>query len=88
MRIAVINQRLSLIAGTGAVDVHGASGGRFGPDATSAYERWTEFTDWAAAADLPDPEPFTPAALGSPSPSPGPRRRPPGRAPRPTGPPG
>ncbi len=68
MRIAVINQRLSLIEGTGAVDVHAASGGRFGPG--PAYERWAEFTDWARSADLPDPEPFTPASLGSPSPSP------------------
>ena len=48
MRIAVINQRLSLIQGGGAVDVHAASGGRFGPDAATAYERWAEFTDWAA----------------------------------------
>ena len=57
MRIAVINSRVSLIAGAGpqaasgsaigAVDVHAASGGRFGPDAASAYERWAEFTDWA-----------------------------------------
>ena len=75
MRIAVINQRLSLIQGsgiqaTGAVDVHAASGGRFGPDAAAAYERWAEFAGWARSADLPDPEPFTPAALGSPSPAP------------------
>ena len=68
MRIAVINQRLSLIQGTAAVDVHAASGGRFGPG--PAYDRWAEFTDWARSADLPDPEPFTPASLGSPSPSP------------------
>ena len=68
MRIAVINQRLSLIQGTGAVDVHAASGGRFGPG--PAYERWAEFSDWVRSADLPDPEPFTPASLGSPSPSP------------------
>ncbi len=70
MRIAVINQRLSLIQGAGAVDVHAASGGRFGPDAASAYERWAEFAGWAAAADLPDAEPFTPTQLGSPSPAP------------------
>jgi 2-keto-4-pentenoate hydratase/2-oxohepta-3-ene-1,7-dioic acid hydratase in catechol pathway len=70
MRIAVINQRLHLIQGAGAVDVHTASGGRFGPDAASGYERWAEFAGWAASADLPDPEPFAPAALGSPSPSP------------------
>jgi len=70
MRIAVINQRLSLLQGNAAVDVHTASDNRFGPDATSAYERWAEFTDWARTADLPDPEPFTPAWLGSPSPAP------------------
>jgi len=70
MRIAVINQRLHLIQGAGAVDVHTASGGRFGPDTASGYERWAEFAGWAASADLPDPEPFAPAALGSPSPSP------------------
>jgi 2-keto-4-pentenoate hydratase/2-oxohepta-3-ene-1,7-dioic acid hydratase in catechol pathway len=70
MRIAVINSRLHLVTGPGAVDVHAASGGRFGPDAASAYERWAEFTGWAAAADLPEAEPFTPAQLGSPSPAP------------------
>jgi 2-keto-4-pentenoate hydratase/2-oxohepta-3-ene-1,7-dioic acid hydratase in catechol pathway len=70
MRIAVIDQRLHLIQGAGAVDVHTASDGRFGPDATSAYERWAAFTEWAAAADLPAPEPFSPTALGSPSPAP------------------
>ena len=70
MRIAVINQRLHLIQGGGAVDVQVASGGRFGPDAASGYERWAELADWAASADLPDPEPFAATALGSPSPSP------------------
>ena len=75
MRIAVINSRLSLITGAGpqaagAVDVHAASGGQFGPDAVSVYERWAEFAAWAASAELPDAEPFTPAALNSPSPAP------------------
>jgi len=70
MRIAVINQRLHLIQGAGAVDVQLASDGRFGPDAASGYERWAEFTDWAASADLPAPEPFAATALGSPSPTP------------------
>src|ERR1700691_1784401 len=80
MRIAVINSRVSLITGAGsqaasgsavgAVDVHAASGGRFGPDAASVYENWAEFTSWATAAELPDAEPFSPAALNSPSPAP------------------
>ncbi|MGH3150098.1 MAG: fumarylacetoacetate hydrolase family protein [Streptosporangiaceae bacterium] len=68
MRIAVINQRLSLIQPGGAVDVHAASGGRFGPG--PAYDRWDEFTAWAGAADLPGPQPYAPESLGSPSPAP------------------
>jgi 2,4-diketo-3-deoxy-L-fuconate hydrolase len=68
MRIAVINQRLSLIRPEGAIDVHAASGGRFGPG--PAYDRWAEFTAWAASADLPGPQPFAPESLGSPSPAP------------------
>jgi 2,4-diketo-3-deoxy-L-fuconate hydrolase len=65
MRIAVINQRLSLIQGPGAIDVHAASGGRFGPG--PVYDRWAEFTGWARTADLPEPEPFALESLGSPS---------------------
>ncbi|MGA3150850.1 MAG: fumarylacetoacetate hydrolase family protein [Streptosporangiaceae bacterium] len=70
MRIATISQRLCLIEEAGAIDVQAASGGRFGPDAASAYEAWQEFSDWAAAADLPEPEPYELDALGSPSPRP------------------
>jgi 2-keto-4-pentenoate hydratase/2-oxohepta-3-ene-1,7-dioic acid hydratase in catechol pathway len=54
----------------GAVDVHAASGGTFGPDAASVYANWAEFTSWAAAAELAAAEPFSPAALNSPSPAP------------------
>ena len=68
MRIAVINQRLSLIQGPGAIDVHAASGGRFGPG--PVYDRWAEFTGWVRSADLPEPEPFALESLGSPSPAP------------------
>jgi 2-keto-4-pentenoate hydratase/2-oxohepta-3-ene-1,7-dioic acid hydratase in catechol pathway len=70
MRIAVINNRLSLVKSTGAIDVHAASSGRFGPGAAAVYERWPEFTAWATSADLPEPEPFTLSSLGSPSPAP------------------
>jgi 2-keto-4-pentenoate hydratase/2-oxohepta-3-ene-1,7-dioic acid hydratase in catechol pathway len=70
MRIATIGGRISLITGDGAVDMHAASGGRFGPAAASVYEKWPEFVDWAAAARLPDPVPFSLDALGSPSPAP------------------
>jgi 2-keto-4-pentenoate hydratase/2-oxohepta-3-ene-1,7-dioic acid hydratase in catechol pathway len=55
MRIATVHQRASLIVGPGAADL---------------YERWAGFVDWAAAATLPDPEPYAPESLGSPSPTP------------------
>ena len=70
MRIATVHQRASLIVGAGAVDIHEASGGRFGPGAADLYERWAGFADWAAAATLPDPEPYVPDSPGSPSPTP------------------
>ena len=75
MRIATISQRLCLITGTGAIDVHAASGGQFGADPAEVYPYWQEFTDWAGAAladeaALPDPAPFALDSLGSPSPAP------------------
>jgi 2,4-didehydro-3-deoxy-L-rhamnonate hydrolase len=70
MRIAVINERLSIIVGAGAVDVHTASGGRFGPSAAAVYPVWRDFTDWAASADLGEAVPFELSSLGSPSPEP------------------
>src|SRR3984957_15183733 len=70
MRIATINQRLHLISGDGAIDVHAASGGQFGPDPATAFDRWAEFAGWASSARLADPQPFTPESLGSPSPAP------------------
>jgi 2-keto-4-pentenoate hydratase/2-oxohepta-3-ene-1,7-dioic acid hydratase in catechol pathway len=70
MRIASVNQRLCLIIDGGAVDVHAASDGRFEADAAAVYPRWEEFTRWAATASLPDPVPFAPESLSSPSPMP------------------
>ncbi len=48
MRIATISQRLCLITGGGAIDVHAASGGQFGADPAAVYSYWQEFTDWPA----------------------------------------
>jgi hypothetical protein len=70
MRIAAVHQCASVILGAGAVDIHEAGGGRFGPGAADLYERRAGFVDWAAAATLPDPEPYAPDSLGSPSPTP------------------
>ncbi len=70
MRIANLNHRASLIIGDGAIDVHAASGGRFGPQPAALYEQWAEFRSWAESAALPEPAPFSREDLGSPSPAP------------------
>jgi 2-keto-4-pentenoate hydratase/2-oxohepta-3-ene-1,7-dioic acid hydratase in catechol pathway len=70
MRIATIGERLCLISGGGAIDVHAASGGRFAADPAAVYSRWQEFSEWAASAALPEPVAFAAESLGSPSPSP------------------
>jgi 2,4-diketo-3-deoxy-L-fuconate hydrolase len=70
VRIANIAGRLALVTGDTAVDVEEASGGDFGPDPQSVYERWQAFTAWAAAATLPAGDPFEITDLGSPAPAP------------------
>jgi 2-keto-4-pentenoate hydratase/2-oxohepta-3-ene-1,7-dioic acid hydratase in catechol pathway len=70
LRIANLGNRLTLIAGDGAIDVHAASGGLFDADPAAIYPRWQEFRDWAAGAALPEPQPFDRESLGSPSPAP------------------
>jgi 2-keto-4-pentenoate hydratase/2-oxohepta-3-ene-1,7-dioic acid hydratase in catechol pathway len=70
MRIANVAGRLALLTGDTAVDVEKASGGEFGPDPQSVYERWEAFTAWAAAAALPAGDPFKQSDLGSPAPAP------------------
>jgi 2-keto-4-pentenoate hydratase/2-oxohepta-3-ene-1,7-dioic acid hydratase in catechol pathway len=46
------------------------SGGAFSSDPQAVYDRWDEFRDWAATADLPTGEPFDEAALQAPTPRP------------------
>jgi len=70
MRIATVSQRLCLITDGGAIDVATASNSRFEADPAAVYPRWQEFADWAESAELPEPVPYAPEALGSPSPSP------------------
>ena len=72
MRIANLSGRLVLVSadGSGAVDVERASAGRFGPDVQAVYDRWTEFTGWAADADLSGAAPFALEDLGAPAPLP------------------
>ena len=72
MRIANLAGRLVLGTpdGTAALDVEQASQGRFGPGPQAVYDRWAEFTAWAAGADLTAATAFAPADLGAPAPAP------------------
>ena len=82
MRIANLAGRLVVIDGAPgqetATDVERASGGLFGPDPQAVYERWEEFTGWAAdglsasslAAVGAEPGRFDLARLGPPVPLP------------------
>ena len=72
VRIANLAGRLVLVThdGTAALDVERASQGRFSADPQAVYERWQEFTSWAAGIDLADAAPFAAADLGAPAPAP------------------
>ena len=69
MRIGNLDGRLVILTDAGAIDVERASGGQFGPDPQDAYQRWPEFTAWAAIAQG-DAEPYDSERLGAPSPAP------------------
>lgn len=70
MKIANLGGRLSIVSGDLALDVETASGGRFGPDPQSAWERWDEFEEWARGGEAVAAHRFDPAALGAPVPRP------------------
>ena len=73
MKIANHAGRLSLVVDGGVVDVHDASGGRFGPDPAAAYDLWDDLVSWAATATATDDAPvraLDEAQLGAPSPLP------------------
>ncbi len=71
MRIANLSGRLVLItADEAAVDVEGASDGRFGPDPQAVYAEWDAFTSWAQTAELSAATPFAVEDLGPPVPRP------------------
>jgi len=70
MRLAALSGRAVVLAGDGAVDIHAASGGQFGPDPMDVLADWDEFVSWAAASPLPAPEAFDTASLGAPAPRP------------------
>ncbi|MGN6693057.1 MAG: fumarylacetoacetate hydrolase family protein, partial [Aquihabitans sp.] len=69
VKLANLAGRLALVVDGGAIDVHEASGGRFGPDPASAYGPWADLLAWSATA-TGTPVPFDEADLGAPSPEP------------------
>lgn len=70
MRCANLNGRFSIVTASGAVDVHEASDGRFGPAPLAVLDQWCEFAEWAAEADLPEGQPIDGAAVAAPVPDP------------------
>lgn len=71
MRIGNLSNRLTLFTEQGAVDVEQASAGRFGADPQAAYDRWDEFTQWAARSQgSRGAQPFDLKDLGAPAPRP------------------
>ncbi len=73
MKLANLAGRLALIVDGGAIDVHDASGGRFGPDPADAYRSWDDLAAWEAGggAQAAAAQPFDESDLGAPSPRPG-----------------
>jgi 2,4-diketo-3-deoxy-L-fuconate hydrolase len=71
LRIANVGGRAVLVEGTNALDIAGASDGRFGPAPLVVYEQWDEFRAWAKTADLSKAVPFSVDDLLAPVPNPG-----------------
>lgn len=69
VRIGNLNGRAAILCAAGAVDVHDASEGRFGPDLAQCYENWSAFIAWAQTCAVA-PKPFATSELGAPSPTP------------------
>jgi 2,4-diketo-3-deoxy-L-fuconate hydrolase len=71
MRIGNLNSRLTLLTDQGAVDIEQASNGQFGSDPQAVYDRWEEFTKWAADhRGVGTSRSFAMKDLGAPAPRP------------------
>ncbi|MDA8046955.1 MAG: fumarylacetoacetate hydrolase family protein [Actinomycetota bacterium] len=73
MKIANVGGRAKLVLGEDrAQDVEEASGGRFGPEPHSLFERWADFAAFFSDKEAAGvaTESFSPAEAGPPSPSP------------------
>jgi 2,4-diketo-3-deoxy-L-fuconate hydrolase len=70
MRFANVDGRMVIVDGAErALDVHGASAGRFGPDPAACLDDWEDFVAWARTA-AGDWTTIDRSMLGPPSPSP------------------
>jgi 2-keto-4-pentenoate hydratase/2-oxohepta-3-ene-1,7-dioic acid hydratase in catechol pathway len=71
MRVANLAGRAVLLVADGALDVHKASGGLFGPDPQELYARWDELRAWEARGEASaEPRPYDAADLGPAVPAP------------------
>ncbi|MFI0353206.1 fumarylacetoacetate hydrolase family protein [Actinomadura sp. 9N407] len=71
MRVANLAGRAVLLVADGALDVHKASGGLFGPDPQELYARWDELRAWEARGEASaEPQPYDAADLGPAVPAP------------------
>jgi 2,4-diketo-3-deoxy-L-fuconate hydrolase len=66
VRLANLAGRLVLLTAGGAVDVAGASAGRFGPEPAGAFADWDDLLAWSSQVDGAAAVPFDAADLGPP----------------------
>jgi 2-keto-4-pentenoate hydratase/2-oxohepta-3-ene-1,7-dioic acid hydratase in catechol pathway len=64
------NRAVLLVSDEAGIDIHAASGGRFGPDLPALYEDWEAFTGWAEEFTGAGDVSVDRSLLGSPSPAP------------------
>lgn len=69
MKLANLRGRAVLVRGDRVVDIHSASGGRFGPDPQSLFADWDAVVAWAATV-TEEGAPFAVHDLGAPVPRP------------------
>jgi 2,4-diketo-3-deoxy-L-fuconate hydrolase len=70
MRIANLRGRAVLLSADGAVDIESASNSLFSSDPQALYERFEEFTSWAATVSTTADVLYDVADLGAPVPAP------------------
>jgi 2-keto-4-pentenoate hydratase/2-oxohepta-3-ene-1,7-dioic acid hydratase in catechol pathway len=70
MRVSNLRGRAVVIVGDRAVDIAGASEGRFGPAPRDVLDSWNEFRAWAELRRLPEGEIYAETDLGPPVPDP------------------